>query len=285
MAVGGADLRQPSRMELAPMIVPVTSYGTSHGTSNGTAYRPPDGTAAGTRRRRPRSPEAPPRTIREGSRAAAFPRLRGAVPRSRERVGRPAAGGGRTLAMDERREQVTRILHSKEPHEELFPLVYDELRSIAAGRMGGERRDHTLQATALVHEAYMKLVGDVQVSWRDRGHFYAAASEAMRRILIDHARRMRSLKRGGDRERVTLGAPQEHVELAAEDLIALGDALDALEREDERAAAVARLRFLSGLSVEETARVLEISERSVHREWTFARARLFELLGEGGEGA
>jgi RNA polymerase sigma factor (TIGR02999 family) len=181
--------------------------------------------------------------------------------------------------MGERKDEVTRILGDGDADEEkLLPLVYDELHQIAEQRMWGERQSHTLQATALVNEAWMRL-GDEKVGWRSRGHFYAAASEAMRRILVDHARRVKSQKRGGDRHRVTLGAHEASVELTIGQLTALGDALDELGREDERAAAVARLRFLSGLSVEETAAALEISERTVHREWTYARARLFDMLG------
>ena len=188
----------------------------------------------------------------------------------------------RPRTMRERRTEVTRILRQGgEARNDLLPLIYDELRAIAQNRMHGERSGHTLQATALVHEAYLKLVGEEQVAWRDRGHFYAAAAEAMRRVLIDHARRINSLKRGGDRQRVTLGGPDIEAELDVEQLLALNDALDLLAKEDERAAAVARLRFLSGLSVDETAQALGISERSVHREWTYARARLFELLGDG----
>ena len=183
--------------------------------------------------------------------------------------------------MDRRRDEVTRILREgKGSGEELLPLIYDELRSIAQGRMAGERSGHTLQATALVHEAYLRLVGDQRMDWRDRKHFYGAAAEAMRRVLVDHARRAKSLKRGGDRERVTLGAAEEAAVLSPDEVLLLDDALGRLEAEDPRAAAVARLRFLSGLSVEETAAALEISERSVHREWTYARARLFELFGE-----
>lgn len=180
--------------------------------------------------------------------------------------------------MSQRREEVTRLL-AEEDSEKLLPLVYDELKEIASKRMGGERSGHTLQATALVHEAWMRLSGDDDMEWRSRGHFYAAAAEAMRRVLVDHARRAKSLKRGGDRHRVTLGAAEGAVEIDADRLIALDEALDRLAAEDERASAVARLRFLSGLSVEETAQALDISVRSVHREWTYARARLLELLG------
>lgn len=183
--------------------------------------------------------------------------------------------------MEDRKEDVTRILRDEHHRkEELYPILYDELKGIAQRRMSAERPEHTLQATALVHEAYMRLVGDEEIEWRGRGHFYAAATEAMRRILIDHARRIRSQKRGGDQQRVTLGAADSPMEVAAEELFALEEALQALETEDPRAAEVSRLRFLSGLTVEETAAALGISERSVHREWTFARARLYQLLGD-----
>ena len=182
--------------------------------------------------------------------------------------------------MGERRADVTRILKAGPRHEELMPIVYDEMRIIAKKRMESERSDHTLQATALVHEAYVRLVGDEQMQWRDRRHFYAAAAEAMRRVLIDHARKAKSLKRGGDHARVTLGAPEGLVEMDADQVLALDDALGKLEVEDQRAAAVTRLRFFSGLSIDEIAQVLEISKRSVHREWTYARARLAEILGD-----
>jgi RNA polymerase sigma factor (TIGR02999 family) len=185
--------------------------------------------------------------------------------------------------MDDRQGEVTRILRAGLGDDacraELLPLVYDELRDLARARMGGERSGHTLQATALVHEAYLRLVADEAMQWQGRRHFYGAAGEAMRRVLIDHARRVKSEKRGGDRARVTLGAEDVACELDADELLALDDALQRLEAEDPRAAAVTRLRYFSGLSIEQTAAALELSERSVHREWSFARARLAELLG------
>lgn len=182
----------------------------------------------------------------------------------------------------ERRTRLTQLLQEGAGSEALLPLVYEELRAIAAGRMGVERAGHTLQATALVHEAYVRLLADERPGWRDRGHFFAAAAEAMRRILIDHARRVRSQKRGGDLQRVTLGGREGSggdLELGPDELIALDEALERLAAEDPRAAEVTRLRFFAGLSVEETAAALELSVRSVHREWAFARARLVELLG------
>lgn len=182
--------------------------------------------------------------------------------------------------MSEKRQDVTAMLRSGAPEEELLPIVYDELMILARNRMSRERSGHTLQATALVHEAYMKLSGDEVVSWRARAHFYGAAAEAMRRILIDHARKAKSEKRGGGERCVSLGAAEDKVELDPEHTIGILDALDTLEKEDSQAAAVTRLRFLTGLSVEETAEALGLSVRSVYREWSFARARLFELLEE-----
>lgn len=180
--------------------------------------------------------------------------------------------------------QLTRMLQAgvdgPETSQELLALVYSELRKIAQSRMASERAGHTLQATALVHEAYMKLVGAEEISWEGRRHFYGAAAEAMRRVLIDHARRVKSEKRGGGAMRVTLGGVDAESEYDPDQFLALADAMERLEREDERSATVVRLRFFSGLSVEEIAKTLDVSERTVHREWTFARARLFELLEE-----
>jgi RNA polymerase sigma factor (TIGR02999 family) len=180
--------------------------------------------------------------------------------------------------MQDPRGEVTRLLQSGD-RGGLFDLVYDELRVIASRRMARERTGHTLQATALIHETYIRLVADDEASWEERRHFYATASEAMRRILIEHARKVGAEKRGGAAQRVTFGGVDTPIELDLEQVGALHEALDRLEQEDERAASVTRLRFLAGLSVEETAKALSISIRSVRREWTFARARLFELLG------
>jgi RNA polymerase sigma factor (TIGR02999 family) len=180
-----------------------------------------------------------------------------------------------------RRAEVTRLLRAGPAgRAELFELVYAELHGIAGGRMHGERAAHTLQATALVHEAWLRLVDHRNADWRDRGHFFAAASEAMRRILIDYARRAGADKRGGDRERVTLGALESEVEVAPAEAVALAEALVRLEQHDPRAAEVTRLRFFAGLSVEDTARALGVTVRTVLREWTYARARLFEWVRE-----
>ena len=164
--------------------------------------------------------------------------------------------------------------------EHLLECVYENLRSIAQHRMAGERPGHTLQATALVHEAYMKLIGDGDVAWRDRGHFYAAAAEAMRRILVDHARRRGADKRGGERQRVPLSV----CDLAANDdpkqILALDRAMMRLQQRDAGAAEIVRLRFFAGLTVEQAASALGVSERTLKREWTYARAALFRFLEE-----
>lgn len=184
------------------------------------------------------------------------------------------------------RERVTRLLRDcgedREAWAELLPIVYDELRQIARRRMDAERAQHTLEATALVHEAWMRLVGDRGMDWKSRRHFFGAAAEAMRRVLVDHARKVKSEKRGGNRERVPITVCELGVEDDPDRLLALDEALGLLEAEDARAAEVARLRFFAGLDVEETAHALEVSERTVMREWAYARARLAQLLGQDG---
>lgn len=181
--------------------------------------------------------------------------------------------------------QVTQILSDfgvkENAPDELLPLVYDQLRAIAQSRMMEERVDHTLEATALVHEAYMKLVGAKSLSWESRGHFFAIAAEAMRRILIDHARRRDSQKRGGGRVAVPLSVVDLSMDQDPAQVLAVDEALGVLEAEDERCAEVIKLRFFAGLSVAETAEVMGVSERTVMREWSFGRARLYELLGLG----
>ena len=173
--------------------------------------------------------------------------------------------------------------------EDLLQAVYTELRSLARARMRHERSDHSLQATDLVHEAYLRLQHGGQTAWAGRGHFFAAAAEAMRRILIEHARARGRVKRGGDAS----GRPAEKLswsisgvaDLAAADAdpdtaLALEDAIVDLEKQDARLAQVVRLRFYAGLSVEETAEVMETSARTVKRDWGFARAWLFSRLKE-----
>jgi RNA polymerase sigma factor (TIGR02999 family) len=191
--------------------------------------------------------------------------------------------------VDDRQQHVTRILQNVSSREdawsELLPLVYDELRQLAERRMANERVAHTLQATALVHEAYMRLVGDNQMDWNGRRHFFGAAAEAMRRVLVDHARKVKANKRGGDRLRVSLSVGELAEEDDPDKVLALDEALTQLESEDGRAAEVARLRYFTGLSVAETALAMDVSERTVMREWAFARARLTQLLGPGADEA
>ena len=184
------------------------------------------------------------------------------------------------------KNEVTRILgdlRSGHGHaaDDLLPLVYQQLRAIAQQNMNNERASHTLEATALVHEAYLRLVGDQELGWDSRAHFFTAAAEAMRRILIEHARAKHRIKRGGnERQRVPLTGLDLADDHDAEEILAVDDAFRRLETEDSTAANVVRLRFYAGLSVAETAAALGISERSVAREWSFARAWLADALGD-----
>jgi RNA polymerase sigma factor (TIGR02999 family) len=160
--------------------------------------------------------------------------------------------------------------------KELMPLVYDALRRRARLYMSRERREHTLQPTALVHEVYMKLVDQTRVNWRGRTHFFAVGAEAMRRILIDHARGHRREKRGGDWQRVTLAEPVISAEqdLDIDELLHLHQAIEKLARLDERQARIVELRFFGGLKMDEIAHVLGVSKRTVEDDWVHARAWL-----------
>ena len=158
--------------------------------------------------------------------------------------------------------------------EELLPLVYEDLRRLAHRAMRGERPGHTLQTTALVHEAYMRLRGAASESWESRAHFLRVAARAMRRVLIDHARRKLSDKRGGGVEREPLDAITLAHDESPGDLLALNDALDRLAAVDARMAQVVELRFFAGLTLEDTARVLGVSRSTVKNDWTMARAWL-----------
>ncbi len=174
---------------------------------------------------------------------------------------------------------VTRILNAIErgdakAADELLPLVYDELRLLAAQKLSRERPGQTLQATALVHEAYIRLVGEEIQDWKNRHHFFRAAAEAMRRIIIDNARRKKRLKHGGDYQRVELTDDCLAVEVLPDDLIALDEALVKLSEEDETKTEVVKLRYFAGLSTEQTAEILGISARTVKRYWAYARAWL-----------
>ncbi len=173
---------------------------------------------------------------------------------------------------------------------QLLPLVYDQLRQAAQRQLVSERAGHTLSATALVHEAYMKLVGPREVPWANRGHFYVAAAEAMRRILLDHAKARGRDKRGGQD-----GVPRPQVDFASvaelaasgdgEEIVSFDEALRRLESESAEAARVVQLRFFAGLSVEQTALALGVSDRTVNRLWTFARAWLHRAVRESGHKA
>lgn len=185
-------------------------------------------------------------------------------------------------------DEVTRLLEragggDSRAAGELLPLVYEQLRARARKEMAGERPGHTLQPTVLVHEAYLRLVGNHDVAWGGRAHFYVAAAEAMRRILIEHARKKGRRKRGGDLRRV----PLDVVDLAergdVEETVSLDGAVRRMERRDKRMADVVRLRFYAGLSEAETAAALGVTGRTVRREWAMARAWLLrELTAEGG---
>ena len=186
----------------------------------------------------------------------------------------------------DRSPDVTGILEAlasgdEEAADELYAVVYEELRGIARSFMAMERPDHTLQPTAVVHEAYIRLLGADAPRWENRGHFFGAAARAMRRILVDHARRKVSLKRGGERQRVELRDPVAPG-TKPEDLLDLDQALARLEAKDETMVRVVELRYFAGLTVDETAEVLGVSPRSVNRAWTGARAWLRREMTDPG---
>ena len=179
---------------------------------------------------------------------------------------------------------VTQILASIEqgdPHaaEQLLPLVYEELRKLAAARMGAEAPDHTLQATALVHEAWLRLVGNQhQQHWDSRGHFFSAAAEAMRRILVEGARRRQRVRHGGERQRVPLDDLVLSVAEPPEELLALDEALTKLAAIHPQRAELVRLRYFAGLTIDEAAQVLGVSATTADRYWTYARAWLYREI-------
>ncbi|MFC1636857.1 ECF-type sigma factor [Planctomycetota bacterium] len=187
---------------------------------------------------------------------------------------------------------VTRILNAIEQGDagatdELLPLVYEELRLLAAHKMSQEPSGQTLQATALVHEAYVRLVEAKDQNWNSRGHFFKAAAEAMRRILIDNARRKKSLRAGGERQRIDNDEVDLQVltlsgESSSEDLLALDEALEKLSKTDPRNAELVKLRYFAGLSLDQVAKIQGISRRTATRWWTYARAWLHrEISGVG----
>jgi RNA polymerase sigma factor (TIGR02999 family) len=184
--------------------------------------------------------------------------------------------------------QVTHILSAIEQGddraaERLLPLVYDELRKLAARRLAREKPGQTLQATSLVHEAYLRLVdADKVQSWNSRGHFFAAAAEAMRRILIDHARRKKRPKHGGDRKRLDV-EPAICLEDPRDDVMAVDEALERLAAVEPAKAELVKLRYFAGLSLEEAAACLGISKATAKRYWSVARAWLYAALSEPGD--
>ena len=181
---------------------------------------------------------------------------------------------------------VTRILSAIQAGDpraaaDLLPLVYDELRKLAAARMAAEPAGHTLQPTALVHEAYLRLVGGSDAGWDSRGHFFAAAAEAMRRIVVEAARRKKRVKHGGGRERVEIELTDLPTRLPPDELLALDGALGRLEQLDPVKARLVTLRYFAGLTIEQAADALHISRVTAHRYWTFARAWLHQQMTAG----
>jgi RNA polymerase sigma factor (TIGR02999 family) len=174
---------------------------------------------------------------------------------------------------------VTQILNAIErgdarATDELLPLVYEELRLLAAQKLSHESPGQTLQATALVHEAYLRLVGDQPQSWQSRGHFFAAAAEAMRRILVDHARHKQARKCGGQRSRVSLDNADVRDSATPEEIVALDDALARLAVEDPQAVEIVKLHVFAGLSLDQAAQAVGVSRATAYRQWTYARAWL-----------
>ena len=181
---------------------------------------------------------------------------------------------------------VTRILAAIEQGDaraadKLLPLVYEELRRLAAQKMSHEQPGQTLQATALVHEAYIRLVGSDDRDWSGGTHFFAAAAEAMRRILIENARRKLRLKRGGARQKIDLEDAIIATEGPSEDIIALDEALAKLALEDPVKADLVKLRYFAGLTIEQTAKILNISRATADRYWSYSRAWLFDEINKG----
>lgn len=163
-------------------------------------------------------------------------------------------------------------------YDQLFPRVYDQLREIAEVQLYKEYRNHTLQKTALVHEVYMKLTDQTDIVWQDRAHFFAVAARAMRQILVDYARKKKAEKRGGDRTHITLDEEKINLDQHADDLIELNDLIDKLSQFDERKSKVVEMRFFGGMTIREIAELLEVSTRTIDRDWLKARTWLHKEL-------
>ena len=187
------------------------------------------------------------------------------------------------------RQQVTKVLidwsnGDRAAADQLMPLIYDELRQIARGYLQGERADHTLQATGLVHEAYLRMVDQTNTTWQNRAHFFGVAAGVMRRVLVDHARRHRTAKRGGKWDKLEFDEALAPGLSRSVDLVALDDALLDLAKIDPRQSQVVELRFFGGLTNEEAAEVLDVSPRTIKREWRRAKAWLRrEIIGVQGD--
>ena len=182
---------------------------------------------------------------------------------------------------------VTRILNAIEQGdlratEELLPLIYDELRLLAAQKLANEPPGQTLQATALVHDVYIRLVEDEAQDWNSRGHFFRAAAEAMRRILIENARRKKRLKRGGDWQRIELKEADLGIEQVSDDLLAVNEALDKLSLQEPSVADIVKLRYFAGLTIDQVAEIQGISRRSVIDHWAYARSWLTREITKDG---
>jgi RNA polymerase sigma factor (TIGR02999 family) len=207
-------------------------------------------------------------------------------PSRKRRPPRPNSKQSRPEQRPNDMSDVTRILQSMESGDaqaadELLPLVYGELRKLAASKMANESPNQTLQPTALVHEAWLRLTGNENVKWNGRAHFFGAAAEAMRRILIDNARRKQALRHGGDQQRLDV----DDIEIAApgkeEELLAINDALEEFAKIDPQKAELVKLRYFVGLKVEETAEVLGISVPTAIRWWNYSRAWLYQKIQGG----
>ena len=209
-----------------------------------------------------------------------------ATARSAGPVGLAADRSAFTYPMDDRKDAVTRALKGAASGDDaasadLWELTYEELRRIAQRSLYRERSDHTLSATALVHEAYMRLVDQTRIEFRDRAHFFAVASKVCRRILVDYARRRSAEKRGGARVKVTLDDAAAIVDAQSDELIALNEALEQLSGLNERLGRVVEMRYFGGLSEEETAEILGVTTRTVRRDWVKAKGFLYDALYGG----
>lgn len=178
---------------------------------------------------------------------------------------------------------VTRILNTIErgdsgAADELLPLIYEELRILAAQKLSHEKPGQTIQATALVHEAYIRLVGEEERNWDNRGHFFAAAAEAMRRILVDNARRKRSIRHGGERQKISLTKAFPAIVDSKDDILALNEVLDKLTNEDPKLAELIKLRYFAGLTLDQIARIMGIGRRTADRYWALGRAWLYQEI-------